>query len=72
MAAAGDSVAYAGTYDIRGDTVAHRMELSLLPGWVGGEQVRAVALDGDTLALSALPMAIGGRPRTFAFVWRRV
>jgi hypothetical protein len=70
-AAAREYVAYAGTYDVRGDTVAHRVELSLLPGWVGGEQVRSVALDGDTLTLSAPAPAGDGGPRAFVLVWRR-
>ena len=70
-AAARDYVAYCGTYEVRGDTVVHRVELSLMPNWIGGEQVRRLALDGEVLTLATPPMPLGRRPRTFALVWRR-
>lgn len=70
-AAARDYFAYCGTYEVRGDTVVHRVALSLLPNWIGGEQVRLVALSGDTLTLSTPPLPIGGRQQTPSLVWQR-
>jgi hypothetical protein len=70
-AAARDYVAYCGTYEVRGDTVVHRVGLSLMPNWIGGEQVRVVALDGDSLTLSAVFTPTGGRQQTACLVWHR-
>lgn len=63
-AAARDYFAYCGTDEVRGDTVVHRVELSLMPNWIGGEQMRDVALDGDSLTLSTSFMSSGGRQQT--------
>src|SRR5687768_9080138 len=38
-AAAHDYFAYCGTYEYRDGTVVHRIGLSLMPNWIGGEQV---------------------------------
>ena len=34
------NVAYAGTYEVVGDEVAHHVDLSLIPGWGGNDQQR--------------------------------
>jgi len=70
--AARDYIAYCGTYEFHDDTVVHRVELSLMPNWMGGEQVRHVVLDGDTITLSTLPGPIGGRQQAASLVWQRV
>src|SRR5215217_5620895 len=41
-AAARDYFAYCGTYEYHDDTVTHHVLLSLMPNWMGGEQVRHV------------------------------
>jgi hypothetical protein len=48
-------IAYFGTYDVApdGSSVVHHVEGSLNPGWVGGEQRRALRFDGERLILSA-------------------
>ena len=71
-AAARGYFAYCGTYEVQGETVVHRVELSLLPNWVGGEQARLVALDGDALTLSTPPTPVGGRQQVATLTWRRV
>jgi hypothetical protein len=71
-AAARDYFAYCGTYEFHDDTVVHRVELSLMPNWMGGEQVRHVVLDGNTITLSTPPVPIGGRQQAASLVWRRV
>lgn len=47
-------IAYFGTYEVNDaqDTVTHHVEGALNPGWVGGDQVRRMAFDGDLLILS--------------------
>src|SRR5829696_4006615 len=71
-AAARDYFAYCGTYEFHDDTVVHRVEVSLIPNWMGGEQVRHVVLDGDTITLSTPPGPIGGRQQAASLVWQRV
>ena len=71
-AAARDYFAYCGTYELRDGEVVHRVELSLLPNWIGGEQVRLVAFDGERVTLSTPPTPIGGRQQTATLVWHRV
>lgn len=70
-AAARDYFAYYGTYEYRGDTVIHRVEMCLMPNWIGGEQVRFVALDRNRLTLSAPFTANNGRHHTASLVWSR-
>ena len=44
--AVGTYVSYCGQYEFLGDTVVHRVELSLFPNWVGVEQERLVEVKG--------------------------
>jgi hypothetical protein len=71
-AAARDYFAYCGTYEIDDGTVVHRVALSLMPNWMGGEQVRQFVLNGNTVTLSTPPSPIGGRQQTATLVWQRV
>jgi len=64
-------IAYAGTYRCEGDTVIHRVETSLFPNWVGGEQPREIAWEGDRLVLSTPPIPAGGAPTRHRLVWER-
>lgn len=70
-AAARDYFAYCGTYEYRDGEVTHRVELSLMPNWIGGEQVRLVAFDDDTVTLATPPMPVGGRQQIATLVWQR-
>ena len=45
--------------------------MSLFPNWVGTDQRRHVAFDGDQLTLSTPPMPFSGRTRVYRAVWRR-
>ena len=47
-------IAYFGTYDVAADgrSVAHHVQGSLNPAWVGGDQVRQLRFDGERLILS--------------------
>lgn len=64
-------IAYAGTFRIEGDTVIHRVEMSLFPNWIGGEQRRQIEWEGDRLVLSTPPIATGGAALLHRLVWER-
>jgi len=70
--AAGTYVSYCGRYEFRGDTVVHRVELSLFPNWVGVEQERLVEVKGDRLTLSTRPILLGGVQRSAHLIWEAV
>ena len=72
VAAARDYIAYCGTYEFHDDEVRHRVELSLMPNWIGGEMVRLVALDGDIVTLATPPVPVGGRQQVATLVWQRM
>lgn len=73
-AAASGYFAYAGTFEVdeAEGTVTHRVELSLVPNWVGAEQKRFVRMRDDELELVAAPTRINGREQAARLVWRRV
>lgn len=70
-AAARDYIAYCGSYELRDGEVVHRVELSLLPNWIGGELVRLVTFEGERVTLSTPPTPVGGRQQTATLVWER-
>ena len=63
-------IAYAGTYELRGDTVVHHVQFSSVPIWTGGNQERQVAFENGKLVLS-LPVTVNGTQREYRLVWRR-
>jgi Lipocalin-like domain len=69
--AARDYLAYCGTYELRDGEVVHRVELSLMPNWIGAELVRLVAFDGERVSLSTPPTLVGGRQQIATLVWER-
>jgi Lipocalin-like domain len=65
-------LAYAGHYEVDGDHVVHHVDLSLFPGWVGGQQRRRVDRRSDgTIALEARLEDGTPQARTARLVWRR-
>ena len=68
------SIAYSGTYTVKGDTVTHRVEVASFPNWVGTEQVRFARIDGDTLTMKTPPIAgpPDGRQKVMTLVLKRV
>ncbi len=72
-AAAKGYLAYTGPYSVL-DTgvIAHHVDVSLLPNWVGGTQYRAARTGDGRLELSpAEPVVIKGKPRHGVLLWRR-
>jgi Lipocalin-like domain len=65
-------IAYFGTYEVArdGESVVHRVEGSLNPAWVGGNQVRQMRFDGDRLILEATVEKAGGLVR-HVLTWER-
>ena len=63
MNASANYVAYAGTFEVKGDQVIHHVQISLIPDWVGTDLVRQAKLDGDLLTLRL--------PEDEDLVWRR-
>lgn len=63
--------AYAGTYTVSGDRVAHHVEQSLFPNWEGGVQMRQYMLSGDRLHITARLEEGTPEARTALLAWRR-
>jgi Lipocalin-like domain len=71
-AAAGGYFNYAGPYTVDDDVIAHHVELSLVPNWIGGIQYRKARLEDSHLELSPPePLLIRGELRNAKLVWRR-
>jgi Lipocalin-like domain len=66
-----DSFAYAGSYEVRGGTVFHTIEIATNPALIGLTSTRHITLEGDTLTLEG-PDFSAGSQRTQQIVWRRV
>jgi hypothetical protein len=49
---------YFGSWEVRGDSVVHRIDASLYPNWSGAEQVRPFTYTGDRLVLRTPPAAV--------------
>jgi hypothetical protein len=64
-------VSYCGRYEFHGETVLHRVELSLFPNWIGVVQERLVEISGDRLTLSTRPLLLQGRQQTAHLLWER-
>ncbi len=64
-------VTYCGRWRADGDQVFHRIEASLLPNWIGEEQVRRIEWhDDDRIALVG-EWRIGERRREAVVEWQR-
>ncbi|WAC90393.1 lipocalin-like domain-containing protein [Mycobacterium sp. Aquia_213] len=71
--AAGGYMSYAGPFSVVEDgLIAHHVEVSLLPNWIGGIQYRTAQLRDSCLELGPPdPIVINGAPRRAKLVWRR-
>lgn len=61
---------YAGQWELRENTIVHRLSYALNPNFIGTDQVRALALDGDRLTLSTTD-TVKDVERLHRLVWKR-
>lgn len=72
VAAAEGYISYSGKYEVQGDKVVVHPEVSFFPNWVGVDQIRLWALEGNRLTLSTPPLLVRGVQQTAHLVWERV
>jgi hypothetical protein len=67
-------LAYYGSYTVHADrgVVVHHLEMSLIPNWAGGDQVRYFDLQEGRLTLKTPPMPLGGVERVASLVWEKL
>jgi hypothetical protein len=67
-------IAYTGRYRVEGGSVITKVEVAWNEGWVGTEQVRAIAFEGDRLCLQSPPMPhpnMNGKTVRVIVEWQR-
>ena len=66
-------IAYFGRcqVDVDNRTITTRVDGSLFPNWVGGEQLRFFDFQGDHLVLTTPPIAVGDDQITGVLTWSR-
>ncbi len=65
-------LAYGGRFSVDGDIVSHKVNISMFPNWVGGEQKRRLVKNDDgTIALTARMEEGTPQARTVRLVWRK-
>lgn len=62
-------LAYAGTYDVRGDRVFHHVDCSVFTDLVGKTLERQFTIDGDTLTIRTITAGMWGNASML--VWKR-
>lgn len=67
--AANSHISYCGPYELNGDHVIHKVDISSFPNWVGGEQKRKVEFKENKLQLSAAGLKVGGAEVTVSVLW---
>ena len=65
-------LAYYGTFEVRGQQVAHRIEASLYQNWAGETQVRPYTFSSGQLVLRTSPTRLGdGSTVVNELAWKR-
>lgn len=64
-------LAYIGRYELRGEEVVHRIDVSLYPVWSGDEQVRPFTYTGDELVLRTPPTHTASGTVVNEIAWSR-
>jgi hypothetical protein len=65
-------MAYTGPFEVNGDKIVHRVEVSSLEAFVGSVQERWFKIDGDRLELLTQPLAVGSDAPVGRLTWHRV
>jgi Lipocalin-like domain len=66
-----DYITYFGQYRLDGDKVLHKIEVSLLPNWVGDEQVRKITWVSDDEVSLTGEWHVNGQRRVAVIEWER-
>lgn len=64
-------VTYCGRYRVEGDTAFHKVEMSLLPNWIGQEQERRIEWEDDHRVRLVAQWNLQGTTRTAVVEWER-
>lgn len=65
-------MAYTGPFEVNGDKIVHRVEVSSLEAFVGSVQERWFKIDGDRLELLTQPLSVGSDAPVARLAWHRV
>ena len=65
-------LAYAGPYELKGDTMLHHLEISVQPENIGKIYERQVSFENGDLLLSTSPDVQAGPGSKGSMIWRRV
>jgi hypothetical protein len=63
--------AYAGSYELDGQTVTYHLEESLMPNWIGKTERRFWSVTDDMLTITTPPLLVGGKEQISILVWKR-
>ena len=63
--------AYSGFYEIDGQAVVYRVDVSLMPNWIGKTERRFWSISGDTLTVTTPELLVGGKMQVSTLVWQR-
>ena len=63
---------YCGNYTFDGKTLITRVDAAANRAWIGGEQVRAVKIDGNRIILRPPPRPLGDSTQQRELTWERV
>jgi len=64
-------MAYTGPFEVRGDKIVHRVEVSSLEAWIGTVQERWYKIDGNRLELLTAPLSVGSDAPVARLAWTR-
>ncbi len=64
--------AYAGTYNISGNTVIHHVEVASMPNRIGQSLIRTFSVNGNRVTLKTPPSKSDDVPKIFELVWERL
>jgi len=65
-------LAYAGPYELQGDTMLHHMQVSAQPENIGKTFERKVSFENGDLLLSSSPDLLAGPGSKGSMIWRKV
>ena len=63
--------AYAGSYELDGQSVTYHLEESLMPNWIGKTERRFWSVTDDTLTITTPPLLVGGKEQISILIWKR-